>query len=390
MGVFQMSLINQMLQDLDARNSDGAGTTTIHSQIRAVPTRSVIHVARWCALVVLMIVLGAVISWLWLRKPAPAAMPPALKQAMLSSTVQPAAQQHTTTVNNSPVVSAAIVEPTATIVQQAETKAVIDNPSKEPVQAREPKASAAGASATINNMVSAAPAAPIKSVAPAPAVPAKKSGPEEPRAASETALPVHINKQVKELTQLQRAENEYRKATSLMQQGRTAEAMTGLEQALQLDPLNASARQTLVGLLLQNKRQDEAVRKLQEGLNLDPSQVGMAMILTRLQVDKGELRSAMETMQRTLPYTADRDDYQAFLAALLQRQERHKEAIEHYLIALRKTPHNGVWWMGLGISLQAENRLAEAHEAFSRAKTSNSLSAELQVFVAQKLNQLQR
>jgi MSHA biogenesis protein MshN len=43
--------------------------------------------------------------------------------------------------------------------------------------------------------------------------------------------------------------------------------------------------------------------------------------------------------------------------------------------------------MGLGISLQAENRLAEAQEAFNRAKASHTLSPELQAFVDQQLKQ---
>ena len=44
--------------------------------------------------------------------------------------------------------------------------------------------------------------------------------------------------------------------------------------------------------------------------------------------------------------------------------------------------------MGLGISLQAENRTADAHEAFARAKATNTLTPELQAFVEQKLQQL--
>ena len=118
------------------------------------------------------------------------------------------------------------------------------------------------------------------------------------------------------------------------------------------------------------------------------------MILARLQVEKGELRPALDTLQYSLPFAANRADYQAFLAALLQRDKRHKEAADHYLIALRVAPQNGpqagLWWMGLGISLQAENRVAEAQDAYSRAKASNTLSAELQSYVDQKLSQLPR
>jgi MSHA biogenesis protein MshN len=41
--------------------------------------------------------------------------------------------------------------------------------------------------------------------------------------------------------------------------------------------------------------------------------------------------------------------------------------------------------MGLGISLEAEGRSAEARDAFQRARASNSLSPELDRFVEQKI-----
>lgn len=200
--------------------------------------------------------------------------------------------------------------------------------------------------------------------------------------------PVGLHKQVKELTSRQHAENEYRKAVQNLQQGRSAEAMNGLEQALQLDAHHAGARQALIGLLLDGRRPDRAMAIAREGLDPDLAQPGLAMILARLQLEKGELDAAIETLGRTLPHASDRADYQAFLAALLQRDEKHGQAAEHYLLALQRAPQNGVWWMGLGISLQAENRKAEAQEAFKRAKASNTLSADLLAFVDARLRQL--
>jgi len=206
-------------------------------------------------------------------------------------------------------------------------------------------------------------------------------------AGDEPAKDVKLTKQVKELTPQQLAENEYRQAGAALQVGRNADAIAVLEHALQLDPQHAAARQMLVGVLLQAKRMDDAVRRAQEGLALDPAQYGLAMILARVQVEQNDVKSALATLERGLPYATERADYQAFLAALLQREKRHREAIDHYVAALGKAPQNGVWWMGLGISLQAENRLPEAKEAFSRAKSSNTLSPELLAFVIQKLAQ---
>jgi MSHA biogenesis protein MshN len=191
------------------------------------------------------------------------------------------------------------------------------------------------------------------------------------------------------LTPQQHADNEYRNAILLLQQGKNTESIDSLERVLHLAPLHAGAREALIGLLLDAKRNDDAAHIAREGLDLDVHQVGLAMILARLQLEKGALHPAIETLQRSLPYAADKADYQAFLAALLQRDARHKEAITHYLRALGIAPRNGVWWMGVGISLQADHRLPEAREAFKRARETDTLSAELLAFVNDRLGQLQ-
>jgi MSHA biogenesis protein MshN len=114
------------------------------------------------------------------------------------------------------------------------------------------------------------------------------------------------------------------------------------------------------------------------------------MALARLQVERGDTAAAVETLQRSAPAAAANADYLAFLAALLQRQERHAEAVQQYQAALALAPASAVWNMGLGISLQALNRNTDAQEAFRRAKASNALNAELQAFVDDRLRQLQR
>jgi MSHA biogenesis protein MshN len=186
----------------------------------------------------------------------------------------------------------------------------------------------------------------------------------------------------------QRAEGEYRRALIALQDGRMTETVAALEQALKLDPGHEAARQTLVGLLIEAKRSEEAIRHLQAGLALDARQPALAMLLARLQIERGG--SGIDTLTRTLPYAGNNADYHAFMAGALQREQRHREAAEQYQAALRGAPANGVWWMGLGMSLQAEKRNPEALEAFQRARASGSLSAELLAFVERRLQQLSR
>ncbi len=193
---------------------------------------------------------------------------------------------------------------------------------------------------------------------------------------------------IKQVSAQQQADNEFRKASGLMQQGYDNEALAGYEAALRLDAGHDEARQALVGLLLKNRRNADAESVLQDGLKYNPKHSGYAMLLARLQVERDALPLALDTLQKTLPYADQQPDYQAFVAALLQRQNRQKEAITHYQIALQLSPNSGVWLMGLGISLQAIQRNEEARDVFKRAIESQTLSAELQAFVKQRLKEL--
>ena len=157
---------------------------------------------------------------------------------------------------------------------------------------------------------------------------------------------------------------------------------------LQRDAGYDAARQAMVGILLEGKRNAEAERLLQDGLQHNIKNSGFAMLLARLQVERNELGVALETLQKTLPYAERQADYQAFVAALLQRQNNHPQAIAYYQTALQLSPNSGLWLMGLGMSLQAEQHKEEARAAFKRALESNTLSAELRAFVEQRMKEL--
>ena len=193
---------------------------------------------------------------------------------------------------------------------------------------------------------------------------------------------------IKHISPQQQAQDEFNQALALIQQGRKSEALPHLETALELDPDLATVRQTLVGLLLESKRNAEAERLLQQGLRHNPRQAGLAMLLARLQVERGALRQALDTLNTTMPFADQEPNYHAFVAAVLQRLDRHKEAITHYQIALHLAPNSAVWWMGLGISQQAVDDDEDARTSFQHALNLHQLNAELQAFVEKRLQKL--
>ncbi|MFD2367250.1 tetratricopeptide repeat protein [Pseudoduganella sp. GCM10020061] len=370
-----MSLINKMLQDLDARRVQhgGAADPVIKPMARA-SRRSASTIVTSIAAVLAggLMIAGSIAAWRFYEQRQSAVPVPQKPSVMMVNAAAPAAVRPAATPAVMPTVTpvAAAVQAApapqpevqapapqrAPVQQPAQEEAVLDEPAPEPVRP--------------------APKPP----APSPAKRAKAVVVEE------TPAPAPVQGRV--MSAQQRAEGDYRRATAALQEGRVREAIERLQDALEAEPRHDAARQTLVRLLIEARRGEDAMRVLQAGLVLDPRQPAMAMLLARLQIEHGG--TGIETLQRSLPYAKGDADYEGFLAGALQRAARHREAIEQYQAAVRSEPGNGIWWMGLGISLQAEKRAAEAADAYARALSSGALTGDLRTFVERRLEQVRR
>jgi MSHA biogenesis protein MshN len=374
-----MSLINKMLQDLDARGGGGASAGE-QQDVKAVPAgerdrRPLVIVGA--ALGVIVLAAGGWFGWqYWTSHSTPSGPVPKVIDNRIPD--RPRFQE----------------PPTA--IKPAATPA----PAEAPGNAAAPSAAVA-AQASASHVDAAAreagPAPVAKRVAAQTAdsgdgntadVPAMVAARKAARARAATPAAAADGVVLRELTPKQMSENSYRRALVALQEGRVSAAMADLDKAVEVDPRNDAARQTYVSLLLENRRTDDAIRQLRLALGIDPRQPGLAMVLARLQLEKGG--PALDTLLKTLPYATNNADYQAFLAGVLQRDQRHAEAAEHYREALGLAPGNAVWWMGLAISLQADQHLPEAREAYKQARASAGLTPELKSFVDKKIEQLSR
>lgn len=193
----------------------------------------------------------------------------------------------------------------------------------------------------------------------------------------------------KQIGVAQKSANHYRQALAYLQQGRVAEAQASLAAALDVDAANHEARQVLAGLLLDNKRLDEASVTLAEGLAIAPEQIDFRIALARLQVEAGNTFGGLSTLEQGLQYAINHADYLHFFATLLQRANRHEEAIAHYTSALSlNTASPAGALIGLGISLQAMGKLEQSQEAFTLVQSSSTLNPELALFVEQRIKEI--
>ena len=399
-----MSLINQMLQDLEKRRASAQERGPLPSQVRVLPQSE--KSSRWPWVTACGALVVAVAAWQWMAARGPAVKtetpPPVSGEGAKYLGDAPVSRLALDLANvpanrTAPVARAPATNPSPAAIPAAPASTPAVTPAAKPVVTAAaviaPEASPAPAGKSAVPVPEIKPPAPVAPVAPAAiAPPAAKPRVIEVNAG--TAAPVaagsaQIDKRMQQLTPAQIAENEYREAATFLSQGRLAEAQESFRQSLTHNPAHIGARQGLFGLLVDAKRNAEAEQILRDGLKLNANQSGFAMALARLQLDRGDANGAIDTLQGSAAGAQNSPDYLAFYAALLQRQSRHREAAEQYQAALRLAPQSGVWLMGMGISLQALGRNGEAQEAFRRARASNSLSAELQAFVDQRLRQLQ-
>ncbi|MFA7239198.1 MAG: tetratricopeptide repeat protein [Sulfuricellaceae bacterium] len=375
-----MSIINQMLLKLEKRH--GGRVASLPDGVRAVATASQ-AARRPLALGVVLAVLAAMggyYGWTWWQHKTK----PAKSVAVSGKIPGMAPRQNPKAPAPPPKVEK--IEEVPPLPEEVVQKLVVQKLQEEPEKPEKRKNSAAHAPKKKAAPSEMTEAGAVAAVSDASQSLAKKYS----RESAGKLKPVSPDAEagqgttMKSVSSQQQALFYYQKAQSWLQQGRVSEARSGLEEALKLDPRHLAARQALAALMVEQRQYHQAELILQEGLNSDAEQYGFAMALARLQVERGDTQAALDTLYKSLPHAAANAGFQAFLAALLQRAEQHKKAIEHYQAALRLM-NSGAWQVGLGISLHAENRSAEALEAFGRAKASGDLTPDLSVFVEQQL-----
>lgn len=281
-----MSLINQMLRDLDEREASTLERGGLAPQVRALPREK--HFP-WAAVLPLIVGTAIAAGGIWWaheaslpapqNPPAPVAAPPAV-----------------------------LAMPTLIVPMPAE-----------PLEA-------ATVSAPAANEVAAPPPPPAKvAEAPTPQPAEVQPAPVAKPAPVAVATPAQIDKKPL-LPPAETAEGDYRKALAAYRQGRPTEAVEGLQAALRMEPRHVAARQALLSVLLEQRRLPEAQATATEGLALLPAQPGWAMILARLQVEQGQLADAERTMAAYESYGERNADYLAFHGLLLEKLQRPQEA----------------------------------------------------------------
>lgn len=191
------------------------------------------------------------------------------------------------------------------------------------------------------------------------------------------------------LSREQQLARDFQAATAAIGSGNLAEAEHRLLELLSWDNGLHQARLLLAGLYVQQQRSSRAESLLASGLLHYPQHVPYARLYAQLLAAQARDSEAINALQAALPAAAGDAEFHALLAGLYQRSGKAAAAVESYRTALRLDPPHGAWWMGLGISSEQAGDAQTAATAYRQA-LHYPLAAAVQQFVEQRLAQLAR
>jgi len=184
------------------------------------------------------------------------------------------------------------------------------------------------------------------------------------------------------------ANEDYKKALNLIQKNDMATAITVLKQSLGKYSKFLPSIETLSMIYLQQGKLSKADKVLQIGLQQSPSSINLIKLKARVLITQDKYNKALSLLQKSAPAITDEPEYYALMAAIYDRIEQPNMAARLYKQLAVQQPNNGLWWMGLGMALEEMDRTNAALEAYQRATELSNLNPQSRAYVQGRIENI--
>ncbi|MFO7858957.1 MAG: tetratricopeptide repeat protein [Ectothiorhodospiraceae bacterium] len=178
------------------------------------------------------------------------------------------------------------------------------------------------------------------------------------------------------------------RARAARDDGRLAEAAGLYREALEADPEAWRLRRELANVEQRRGDRQAAVAVLDAGLEQGVHTSALARAKARLLMADAPAE-AVTVLEAHPPQGFGEGRWHALLASLYREQGRPEDAAALYREMVREQPRNGVWWLGLGVSLEEIGDTDRALAAYQRALRVGELDGELMAFLRRRVEKLE-
>ncbi|CAM3869860.1 tetratricopeptide repeat protein [Vibrio aquimaris] len=186
-----------------------------------------------------------------------------------------------------------------------------------------------------------------------------------------------------ELTPVQLAEKAQQRASKALDNNNLEQALDEYQLSLRYEPSNIEVRKKLSALYYGKGDVRRAVEILNKGIQIDKESVVLRLSLAKLLIKENQNDAALTALVH-VPKNAS-VDYISLRAALAQKSNHDDIALNSYQNLVSLDPDSGRWWLGLGIQQERALDLPSAEEAYQQALSKLGLSSQSQQFIRDRL-----
>jgi len=156
-----------------------------------------------------------------------------------------------------------------------------------------------------------------------------------------------------------------------------------LEDVVIIRPSDSQTRKKLAALWFGRQAYQDAVNLLSQGIAIDGKDSSLRQMKARIHLKQGQFKAALNTLK---PLAQLKDEqYQVMLANTAQQAQENKIAVDAYKMLIVMKPDIGRWPLGLAVLYDKNSQFELASMAYKKALTKNDLSVSSENFVKQRL-----
>lgn len=156
-----------------------------------------------------------------------------------------------------------------------------------------------------------------------------------------------------------------------------------LEDVVIIRPRDSQTRKKLAALWFGRQAYQDAVNLLSQGISLDSKDNSLREMKARIHLKQGQFTAALNTLK---PLSRLKDEqYQVMLANTAQQAQQNKVAVDAYKMLIAMKPDIGRWQLGLAVLYDKNSQFELASLAYKKALTKNDLSVSSENFVKQRI-----
>lgn len=178
-------------------------------------------------------------------------------------------------------------------------------------------------------------------------------------------------------------------AKAALHNNQAAQAVALYKEAVALTPADVALRKQLANLYLQLNQTDQAMHLLDNGVAAVPDSTELRVDAARLWAARNELGRAYAYVSQPLASVQSAQEYYTMRAGLAHKLGQYDVAIDSYAKLAQFDAANGRWWLGLALAHDAKQEFGKALAAFKAALQSGTLSPSSEFYARQRASEIE-